>query len=266
MNEDMGSFETLEAIVARLRGPGGCPWDRKQTHASIKPYLIEEAYEVLQALDDESSEKLCEELGDLLLQIMLHAQMAREAGDFDIEDVIRGIATKLVRRHPHVFGDSDAGDADEVALEWEAIKQEERQSGESLLASVPRGMPALSRSHSIQRRAASVGFDWEEFGGIVEKLSEEVAELGSAASPREKTHEFGDILFALVNAARWQGVDLEEALRLANDRFYRRFRYMEDRCRERGVLLSSLSFEEQNALWDEAKVRVGAKGNRQPRP
>jgi tetrapyrrole methylase family protein/MazG family protein len=261
MNEDMGSFETLERIVARLRGPGGCPWDRKQTHASIKPYLIEEAYEVLQALDDESSGKLCEELGDLLLQIMLHAQMAREAGDFDIEDVIRGIAVKLIRRHPHVFGDSDAGDADEVALEWEAIKQEERGAGESLLSSVPRGMPALSCSHSIQRRAASVGFDWDEFGGIIEKLSEEVAELGQASSQREKTHEFGDILFALVNAARWQGVDLEEALRLANGRFYRRFRYMEGRCRERGVQLGALSFDEQNALWDEAKARVGAEAD-----
>jgi len=266
MNDDMGRFETLERIVATLRGPGGCPWDRKQTHASLKPYLIEEAYEVLQALDDESSGKLCEELGDLLLQIMLHAQMAREAGEFDIADVIRGIATKLVRRHPHVFGDSDASDADEVALEWEAIKQEERQAGESLLASVPRGMPALSCSHSIQRRAASVGFDWDEFGGIVEKLSEEVAELEQASSPREKTHEFGDILFALVNAARWQGVDLEEALRLANDRFYRRFRYMEDRCRERGVQLGALSFDEQNALWDEAKARVEAEVDRQPRP
>jgi len=256
MNDDMGRFETLERIVATLRGLGGCPWDRKQTHASIKPYLIEEAYEVLQALDDESSAKLCEELGDLLLQILLHAQMAREAGEFDVEDVIRGIATKLVRRHPHVFGDSGAVDADEVALEWEAIKQEEREAGESLLSSVPQGMPALSFSHSIQRRAASVGFDWDEYGGIVEKLSEEVAELERASSQREKTHEFGDILFALVNAARWQGVDLEEALRLANNRFCRRFRYMEDRCRERGVQLGALSFEEQNALWDEAKLRV----------
>ena len=183
--------------------------------------------------------------------------MAREADEFDIEDVIRGIAIKLVRRHPHVFGDSEASDADEVALEWEAIKQEERQEGESLLSSVPRDMPALSCSHSIQRRAASVGFDWDEFGGIVEKLAEEVAELGRASGQREKTHEFGDIL----NAARWQGVDLEEALRLANGRFYRRFRYMEDRCRERGIQLSALSFEEQNALWDEAKARVGTEAD-----
>lgn len=263
MTDDLGSFDALERIVATLRGPDGCPWDREQTHASIKPYLIEEAYEVLQALDDESSEKLCEELGDLLLQIMLHAQMAREAGEFDVADVIRGIATKLIRRHPHVFGDSSAGDADQVALEWESIKQDERQPGDSLLSSVPRGMPALSYSHSIQRRAAGVGFDWDEFGGIVEKLSEEVEEVGRAASLREKTHEFGDILFALVNAARWQGVDLEEALRLANDRFYQRFRYMEERCRERGVQLGALSFDEQNALWDEAKARLSAEARGQ---
>ena len=258
MTDDLGNFDALERIVATLRGPDGCPWDREQTHASIKPYLIEEAYEVLQALDDESSGKLCEELGDLLLQIMLHAQMAREAGEFDVADVIRGITTKLIRRHPHVFGDSSAGDADEVALEWESIKQDERQPGDSLLSSVPRGMPALSYSHSIQRRAAGVGFDWDEFGGVLEKLSEEVGELGQADSPHEKTHEFGDILFALVNAARWQGVDLEEALRLANDRFYQRFRHMEERCRERGVQLGALSFDEQNALWDEAKARLGA--------
>ncbi len=263
MTDDLGSFAALERIVATLRGPDGCPWDREQTHASIKPYLIEEAYEVLQALDDESSEKLCEDLGDLLLQIMLHAQMAREAGEFDVADVIRGIATKLIRRHPHVFGDSSASDADQVALEWESIKQDERQPGDSLLSSVPRGMPALSYSHSIQRRAAGVGFDWDEFGGIVEKLSEEVEEVGRAASLREKTHEFGDILFALVNAARWQGVDLEEALRLANDRFYQRFRYMEERCRERGVQLGALSFDEQNALWDEAKARLSAEARGQ---
>jgi tetrapyrrole methylase family protein/MazG family protein len=256
MDEDFGKFEALVQIVARLRGPGGCPWDRKQTHASIKPYLIEEAYEVLQALDDENSEKLCEELGDLLLQILLHAQIAREAGEFVMEDVIRGIATKLIRRHPHVFGESQAGNAEEVALEWENIKQDERKPGDSLLSSVPGGMPALSYSHSIQRRAAGVGFDWDEYGGILEKLVEEVGELERAVSQQHKVHEFGDILFALVNAARWQGVDLEEALRLANERFCQRFRCMEDTCRERGVSFRTLSFDELNALWDEAKQKL----------
>ena len=253
MEQDPGSFDTLEKIVAKLRAPDGCPWDRAQTHASIKPYLIEEAYEVLQSLDDENTEKLCEELGDLLLQIMLHAQMAGEAGEFNIKDVIRGISTKLVRRHPHVFGSSKAANADEVALEWEELKQNERKEGDSLLSSVPRGLPALSRSHSIQRRVAGVGFDWKNFEGILEKLVEELRELKEAGTQQEKLHEFGDILFALVNAARWQGVDLEEALRLANERFCRRFRHMEEVCRRRDIALRDLSFEEQNALWDEAK-------------
>ncbi|UCG84600.1 MAG: nucleoside triphosphate pyrophosphohydrolase [Dehalococcoidia bacterium] len=256
MEQDLGKFENLESIIAWLRAPDGCPWDREQTHASLKPFLIEEAYEVLQALDDENSEKLREELGDLLLQILLHAQISAEEGEFDMSDVTRGIATKLIRRHPHVFGESNAGNAEEVALEWENLKQDERKQGDSLLSSVPRGMPALSYSHSIQRRAAGIGFDWDEFGGIVEKLAEEVSELDRASTLQQKTHEFGDILFALVNAARWQGVDLEEALRLANDRFCRRFRYMEESCREQGVTLGDLSFDELNALWDEAKRKL----------
>lgn len=258
MEKDLDSFATLEEIIARLRAPGGCPWDRKQTHASLKPYLIEEAYEVLQALDEEDSDKLCEELGDLLLQIMLHAQVASEDGRFDMSAVIGGIASKLIRRHPHVFGDSDAGSAEEVALEWEALKQEERKPGDSLLSSVPRGLPALRCSHSIQRRAASVGFDWKEFDGVLEKVAEEAGELSQASTQQEKVHEFGDLLFALVNAARWQDVDLEEALRLSNERFCRRFHSIEEDCREKGVSLHSLSLEELDALWDKAKQELAA--------
>ena len=253
MKQDPSSFDTLEKIVARLRAPDGCPWDRAQTHASLKPYLIEEAYEVLQALDEENTDKLSEELGDLLLQILLHAQIAKEAREFSIRDVIKGISTKLIRRHPHVFGQSKAANAEEVALEWEELKQNERKKDDSLLSSVPRGMPALSYSHSIQRRAAGIGFDWKEYEGILDKLVEELGELQRASTRQEKIHEFGDVLFAMVNAARWQGVDLEEALRLANERFSRRFCYMEEACRKRGVSLRELSFEEQNALWDEAK-------------
>lgn len=256
MEQDLGSFAALENIIARLRAPDGCPWDRKQTHASIKPYLIEEAYEVLQALDEESSGKLCEELGDLLLQILLHAQIASEAREFEMKDVIHGIATKLIRRHPHVFGESDVNDAEEVALEWEVLKQDERKPDDSLLSSVPRGMPALSYSHSIQRRAAGVGFDWNEFGEVLEKMTEELRELERACTPQQKIHEFGDILFALVNVARWQGVDLEEALRLANERFCQRFRYMEELCQKRGILLAELSLAEMDALWDEAKRNI----------
>ena len=257
MDQDLSKFDALKEIIARLRGPNGCPWDRKQTHASLKTYLVEEAYEVLQALDDENAPKLREELGDLLLQIMLHAQIASENGEFDIGDVIRGIATKLVRRHPHVFGDSEAGDADEVAQEWEKIKQEERGPGDSLLETVPAGMPALSYSHSIQRRAAGVGFDWESVEGILDKLVEEVRELTQAATHREKVHEYGDILFALVNVARWEGVDLEEALRLANKRFCRRFRHMEESCRRAGVSLHGLTLEQMDGLWEEAKRSTG---------
>jgi tetrapyrrole methylase family protein/MazG family protein len=256
MEQDPSSFDTLEKIVAKLRAPDGCPWDRAQSHASLKPYLIEEAYEVLQALDEENTDKLCEEMGDLLLQILLHAQIAKEAREFSISDVIKSISTKLIRRHPHVFGQSTAANAEEVVLEWEELKQNERKEDDSLLSGVPKCMPALSYSHSIQRRVAGIGFDWKEFEGILDKLTEEIREVKEAATQKEKVHEFGDVLFALVNAARWQGVDLEEALRLANQRFSRRFRYMEEACRRRSISLRDLSFQEQNDLWDEAKRSI----------
>jgi tetrapyrrole methylase family protein/MazG family protein len=256
MEQDPSSFDTLEKIVAKLRAPDGCPWDRAQSHASLKPYLIEEAYEVLQALDEENTDKLCEEMGDLLLQILLHAQIAKEAREFSISDVIKSISTKLIRRHPHVFGQSTAANAEEVVLEWEELKQNERKEDDSLLSGVPKCMPALSYSHSIQRRVAGIGFDWKEFEGILDKLTEEIREVKEAATQKEKVHEFGDVLFALVNAARWQGVDLEEALRLANQRFSHRFRYMEEACRRRSISLRDLSFQEQNDLWDEAKRSI----------
>jgi tetrapyrrole methylase family protein/MazG family protein len=245
MEEDISSFAALEYIVARLRAPDGCPWDRKQTHESLKPFLIEEAYEALQALDETSSDKLCEELGDLLLQI-------------EMRDVIKGIAAKLIRRHPHVFGDSNAADAEEVELEWETLKQEEREPGDSLLSSVPKGMPALSYSHSIQRRAAGVGFDWENLEGVLDKLVEEVRELGEAHTQQDKIREFGDLLFSLVNVARWHKVDLEEALRLSNERFCQRFRLMEENCRKQGVPFHTLPLKEQDALWEEAKRKLNA--------
>jgi tetrapyrrole methylase family protein/MazG family protein len=195
-------------------------------------------------------------LGDLLLQIMLHAQIGSELGEFDIGDVIRGIATKLVRRHPHVFGDSDAGSAAEVAQEWEKLKEHEREPGASLLSNVPKGMPALSYSHSIQRRASGVGFDWKRYEDVVDKLAEELRELELAGSREERVHEFGDLLFALVNVARWHDINLEEALRLANERFCQRFGYMEEACRKKGLRLESLSLEEQDTLWDEAKATL----------
>jgi len=250
------SFVALKEIIARLRGPDGCPWDKKQTHASLKPYLIEESYEVLQALDEDTPQKLCAELGDLLLQIMLHAQIAAEAGQFNIDDVVRGISSKLIHRHPHVFGGQKVQDAGEVEVNWEALKQEEREEGESLLAGVPEQMPALAYSQSIQRRVARVGFDWEKVEEIIDKLAEEVAEIKKAPDQQEKAKEFGDLLFTLANVARRLDIDPEMALRSANQRFYRRFAYMEKVCRERGIDFGRLSLDEQNALWEEAKRSV----------
>jgi tetrapyrrole methylase family protein/MazG family protein len=250
------NFAALRDIIARLRGPDGCPWDKKQTHASLRPYLIEECYEVLQALDEGIPQKLRDELGDLLLQIMLHAQIAEEARQFDIDGVILSINNKLIHRHPHVFGDRKAKDAREVELGWEALKQEEREEGESLLAGLPEQMPALSWSQSIQRRVAGVGFDWEKVDDIVDKLAEEVVEIKEAPNQQEKAKEFGDLLFTLANIARRLDIDLEMALRSANQRFSRRFAYKEKVCRERGINLAGLSLNEQNALWEEAKARV----------
>ena len=253
---NLDKFAVLKDIVARLRAPDGCPWDRKQTHASLRPYLIEECYEVLQALEEGAPQKLCGELGDLLLQIMLHAQIACEDGQFEIEDVVRAISNKLIHRHPHVFGGDRVKDATEVELNWEALKQEERQEGDSLLSSVPKQMPALAYSQSIQRRVAGVGFDWVKVAEIIDKVAEEVAEIQQASDQQKMAEEFGDLLFTLANVARRLDIDLETALRSANQRFYQRFSHMEEVCRKRDVSLGSLSFDEQNALWDEAQQRV----------
>ncbi len=250
-------FASLKDIVARLRSPDGCPWDKKQTHASLQPFLIEECYEVLQAIEEGEPQGLCEELGDLLLQIMLHAQIASEAGQFDIDDVVASIAGKLVHRHPHVFGSEEVKEAKQVELNWEVLKQEEKGTEESLLSGVPEMMPALAYSQSVQRRAAAVGFDWEKVDEILDKLAEEVAEIKRASSQQERVEEFGDLLFTLANIARRLNIDLETALRSANRRFCQRFKYMEQVCRERGIEISSLSLEEQNALWEEAKAKVG---------
>ncbi len=250
-------FASLKEIVARLRSPDGCPWDRKQTHTSLQPFLIEECYEVLQAIEGGDPQKLCEELGDLLLQIMLHAQIALEANQFNIDDVVAGIAGKLVHRHPHVFGGAEAKEAREVELNWEVLKQEEKETEESLLSGLPETMPALAYSQSVQRRAAAVGFDWENVDEILDKLAEEVAEIKRASSQQERVEEFGDLLFTLANIARRLNIDLETALRSANRRFCQRFKYMEQLCRERGIEINSLSLDEQNTLWEEAKAKVG---------
>ena len=257
LSGDLSQFATLVDIIARLRAPDGCPWDRKQTHASLREHLLAECYEVLAALDDGDSEKLCEELGDLLLQIVLQAQIASEAGEFELGEVIRSINTKLVHRHPHIFGEIRVKDAEEVSLNWEIIKQGERETSASMLDGVPGQMPALGYSLEIQKRVARVGFDWEDVDGVIDKLVEEVSELKQADSQEQKAGEFGDLLFTLVNIARRLGVDSEAALRGANKRFYQRFSCMEELCRQRGLNLGELSFDEQNALWEEAKKGVG---------
>ncbi|MFC1918412.1 nucleoside triphosphate pyrophosphohydrolase [Chloroflexota bacterium] len=241
--------------MARLRAPGGCPWDRKQTHASLRENLLEECYEVLDALDEGNPVKLCNELGDLLMQIVFHARIATEAGEFELGDVMNGINAKLIHRHPHIFGSVKVRNAEEVELNWEALKQEERGTGSSMLASVPKQMPALGYSLSIQRRVAQVGFDWEEIDGIIDKLAEEVGEFKQGTG-EQKAQEFGDLLFTLVNFARRLGIDSEAALRESNRRFYQRFSYMEEVCRQRGVNLADLSFDEQNAIWEKAKREV----------
>jgi len=255
--EDLSQFTVLVDIIARLRAPDGCPWDKKQTHASLRGNLLEECYEVLEALDEGNSDKLCDELGDLLMQVVLHAQIAAEAGEFELSDVVNSINTKLIHRHPHVFGSKKVKNAEEVALNWEVLKQEERGADTSMLASVPKQMPALGYSQEIQRRVAQVGFDWEDIDGVIDKLTEEVSEFKRADSQERKAQEFGDLLFTLANIARRLEIDLETALREANQRFYRRFTYMEEVCCQRGLNLGKLSFDEQNALWEEAKKVEG---------
>ena len=254
--ENLSQFDTLVDILARLRAPGGCPWDREQTHASLRENLLEECYEVLEALDEGDSKKLGEELGDLLMQIVFHAQIATEAGEFELGEVLTSINAKLIHRHPHIFGSQKVKDAGEVALNWEALKREERGADTSMLASVPRQMPALGYSQSVQRRVAQAGFDWKDIDGVIDKLVEEVGEFKQADTEESRAQEFGDLLFTLVNVARRLGIDSEAALRGANQRFYQRFTYMEEVCRQRGVNIGDLSFAEQNTLWEEAKKKA----------
>ncbi|MDD5338937.1 MAG: nucleoside triphosphate pyrophosphohydrolase [Dehalococcoidales bacterium] len=254
--ENLHKFDTLVAIIAKLRGPEGCPWDKEQTHRSLRENLISEAYEVLAALDDGAKDKLCEELGDLLLQIMLHSQIAKDDGEFQIDNVIRSINEKLIHRHPHIFGNSKVKDSKEVMHNWEELKKEERDEGVSILEGVPKEMPALAYAREISRRAVRVGFEWESLEGVLDKLVEEIREIKETASREEKEQEYGDLLFTLVNVARWEGIDAEAALRSANKKFYKRFSHMEELCRQRGINFSKLSYKEKDDLWEEAKKGV----------
>jgi tetrapyrrole methylase family protein/MazG family protein len=251
------SFEGLQGTVARLRAPNGCPWDREQTHESLRAGLLEEAYEVLAGIDAGDVNALQEELGDLLLQVLLHVQIALEAGEFKMAQVIFGIDAKLKHRHPHVWGERRVKDTKEVLQRWEELKREEKGEERSVLDGVPAPLPALQQADTYGRRAARLGFDWPEAGGVIDKIREEIAEVEAAIIPREQEAELGDLLFAVVNWARWLDVDPEAALRRANVRFARRFRRVEWMARERGLDMVSLTIDELEALWQEAKLNGG---------
>ena len=250
---DLRSFDGLKYIVARLRAPDGCPWDRAQTHATLRRFLLEEAYETADAIDGGEPSKLREELGDVLLQVMLHSEIALESGEFAVEDVIEGIATKLVRRHPHVFGDATVDTAAEVILKWEEIKSAERGPSAEGLDSVPQAMPSLAYSQSLQNRAASTGFEWPGVEDVLDKLVEETRELAEARTAEERSEELGDVLFLLVSLARKLDLDAEESLRLATRRFRQRFGRLESLVRERSLTLSEMSIADLESLWRETK-------------
>jgi MazG family protein len=267
-------FEQLVALQKRLRAPNGCPWDREQTHQTLRPFLIEEAYEVLDALDFEDSQKFAGELGDLLLQIVFHAELAEEARRFNIGDVIRAVYTKMVRRHPHVFGTAKAKSSAQVLKNWEQLKAEERagkppsggekQAFHSILEGVPRGLPALLEGYQLTRRASNIGFDWENVEGILEKIREESDEVrGAMAEAKSKgakaqvsvEAEIGDLLFAAVNLARFAGIDPERALKRANEKFSRRFQCMEREAEKNERRLADVPRAEMEELWNESKAR-----------
>jgi tetrapyrrole methylase family protein / MazG family protein len=266
------SFESFAEIVAHLRAPNGCPWDREQTHESLRKHLLEESYEAISAIDSGDFADMREEFGDLLLQVVLQSQIANEEGQFNINQVIQGIHSKLVRRHPHVFGDLELDGVQGVLANWEKLKEKERsEKGKSetlaphasagekeergLLDGVPLALPALSQAQEYQDRAARVGFDWPEIDGVLDKVKEEIEEIKNAETDFELASEIGDLLFALVNVARWKHVDAESALRGTNMKFKKRFAYVEKGAKKQDRNLSALSLEEMESLWQEAKKR-----------
>lgn len=270
-------FDKVVSIMARLRAPDGCPWDRKQTHDSLKPYLLEETYEVLETIDHGDLPKLKEELGDVLLQVLFHSQIGTETGSFTIEDVLRVLGDKLIRRHPHVFGEKGGGDqslnSDQVLHRWEEIKRAERKDAgkpDSMLQDVPKALPALLRAYQIQARAARVGFDWPDnlqgLAGVFGKVTEELGELQEAVAAQttpttptaEVTAELGDLLFSIVNLARHVKVNPEDTLRQATNRFTDRFQYIERQAALTGRTMADLTLDQMEAYWTEAKRALTA--------
>jgi len=241
----------LRGIVARLRAPGGCPWDREQTHASLRGGLVEEAYEVIEAIDRANDADLCEELGDLLLQVVLHSQIAAEENRFDLDETARIVSEKLVRRHPHVFGDTKLAHTGAVLQQWDRIKREEREIS-TALQDAP-GLPALMRAEKMQTRAARAGFDWENLEGVFSKIREELAEAEAARDKESLADEIGDILFSVVNLARKAGIDAEIALHQATGKFIGRFHKLEDVLKKRGTEVAKVEMAELDAIWNQVK-------------
>jgi len=251
------SFEAFQNVIAHLRAPDGCPWDREQTHQSLRPHLLEEAYEALSTLDNDDPDAMREEFGDLLLQIVLHAQIAAESGEFSMADILHGIHTKLVSRHPHVFGDLVLEEPESVLLNWEKLKAEERvangNSRASLLDGVALALPALVQAEQFQLRAGRVGFDWPDIAGVYNKIEEELAEIHTAVGKINQSAEIGDLLFAVVNLARWLGIDAESSLREANTHFRNRFNQIESEARAQGRAVSDMTLNEMESIWRAAK-------------
>jgi MazG family protein len=261
-------MDRLLEIMARLRAPGGCAWDREQTPATLKPQMLEEVYEVIEAIDSGSATDLTEELGDLLLHVVFQAQIAREAGDFTFAEVANGVCDKLIRRHPHVFGDAKVDDADAVVAQWDQLKKAEKPERLGALDGVPKSLPALMRADALQKKARKVGFDWPDVGGSLAKVREEIAEVtveleadlafahaneAKFVPTPETAEEIGDLLFSIVNLTRHLKLDAEELLTGANDKFARRFRAVEDMIKARGKTMSECPLEELDAAWNEVK-------------
>ena len=259
--EKGSSLESFQEIIAHLRAPDGCPWDREPDHQSLRSNLLEEVYEVLEAIDAEDLGAMQEEFGDLLLQIILHAQIASEDGEFTMSDVIKGIYLKIIQRHPHVFEDLSLDQSDDVIKNWERIKAQERKmnggSTKGLLDGVPGSMPALTQAQTYQKRAARVGFDWKDIQGVISKIPEEIMELQDTQEPGEQAEEMGDLLFSVVNIARWLEIDAESALRRTNRRFKQRFSYLEKKARAMRRELSEMTLDELDILWEQSKFLEG---------
>lgn len=247
-------IDRLRAILHRLRAPGGCPWDAEQTHESLVPNLIEEAYETVDAIRRDDIPHLREELGDLLLQVVFHSELASERGDFDLDEIARGISEKLIRRHPHVFGASGADDTESVLRQWDEIKRAEKGTeDEAFLHGIGQGLPALLRAAKLQKKAAKVGFDWPDEGGVTDKIREELDEVAAADSPEAAAEEIGDLLFSVVNLARFRKLDPEVLLAAANRKFEERFGVMEQALKERGIELGDATLDQMEAAWQAAK-------------